>query len=58
MSKPFKTLNEQISVLKSRGLTTKLSLLCNNYYNVIKNIMLMLRIFKWMRWRDNVIVMH
>lgn len=64
MSKPFKTLDEQISILKSRGLiipdeeAAKLSLLCNNYYNVIKNIMLMLRIFKWMRWRDNVIVMH
>ena len=41
MSKPFKTLDEQISILKSRGLivhddeSAKLSLLCNNYYNVI-----------------------
>lgn len=41
MSKPFKTLDEQISILKSRGLiipdeeAAKLSLLCNNYYNVI-----------------------
>ena len=38
MSKPFKTLDEQISILKSRGLivhddeSAKLSLLCNNYY--------------------------
>lgn len=41
MFKPFKTLDEQISILKSRGLiipdeeAAKLSLLCNNYYNVI-----------------------
>lgn len=41
MSKPFKTLDEQINILKSRGLivhddeSAKLSLLCNNYYNVI-----------------------
>lgn len=41
MAKPFKTLDEQISILKSRGMiiyddnAAKLSLLCNNYYNVI-----------------------
>lgn len=41
MSKPFKSIEEQIVLLKSRGLEfndeekTKKYLLCNNYYNVI-----------------------
>lgn len=41
MSKPFKSIDEQINLLKSRGLTfsdenkAKSFLLCNNYYNVI-----------------------
>lgn len=41
MSKPFKTMDEQIELLKSRGLyfidegKSKKILLCNNYYNVI-----------------------
>lgn len=41
MSKPFKSMDEQINLLKSRGLTfsdedkAKSYLLCNNYYNVI-----------------------
>lgn len=41
MSKPFKTIDEQIEILKNRGLNvideekTKRTLLCNNYYNVI-----------------------
>lgn len=41
MSKPFKTIDEQIELLKSRGLyfidegKSKKFLLCNNYYNVI-----------------------
>lgn len=41
MSKPFKSIDEQINLLKSRGLTfsdeekARSYLLCNNYYNVI-----------------------
>lgn len=41
MPKPFKTIDEQIILLKNRGLTfkneekSKITLLCNNYYNVI-----------------------